>query len=284
MANIITLTTDFGLQGPYVASMKGVILSINPQATLVDISHHVAPQNVFEAAFLLGNIYRYFPRDSVHIVIVDPGVGTKRRGIVLEIGHAFFVAPDNGLLSYVLEEELGHGMVPPQEASPWKGGLPPLYERELRAPVQARTISNPKLWRHPISATFHGRDIFAPVAAHLSLGIPLAEVGEAVSSVLAFDPPHPRLEPDGSVQGQVIHIDSFGNLITNMREADLPAGPMDVLISGSLIVGLSSTYHAGADLLALIGSGGNLEIAAKNASAAAMLQAKVGDVVKIVSR
>ncbi len=255
MGAIITLTTDFGTQDAYVASMKGVILGINPGATIVDICHSIEPHNVTQAAFVIGTAYDYFPKDTIHVVIVDPGVGSQRRAIALKIPRASFVAPANGVLSYVID------------TSPEK--------------PQIVALTNPKFWRHPVSITFHGRDIFAPVAAHLSLGVPLDEFGEVITSPFTFPVPHPRMGANGKLIGHIIHIDRFGNLITNIKKEDLPSGKLCLEIAGQRIESLSTSYAEGDKLLVVLGSSGHLEIAMKNGSAAGLLGAKIGDEVRI---
>lgn len=269
MSSIITLITDFGLADPYVGVVKGVILGINPQAVIVDISHAIEPQNIHQAAFVLGTAYHFFPQGTIHVVIVDPGVGSRRRAIILKTPSAYFVAPDNGVLSYVLA---------PASVTSYS---PELGERELSPELQAIAITNRRFWRHPISSTFHGRDIFAPVAASLSLGIPVHEFGDAVHSLLAFFPPRPSIDAAGAIIGHIIHIDRFGNLITDVSGNDLPQGDILIEVCHHGIRGLSPSYAEGGEVLALIGSDGNLEIAAKNKSAAEMLKAKIGDEVRI---
>jgi len=256
MAPIITLTTDLGLTDAYVAAMKGVILSINPEAKLVDICHTIKPQNIIQAAFVLSRAYPFFPQGTIHVVVVDPGVGTQRRAIILSTKSASFVAPDNGVLSYVT-----------QQSSVW----------------EAVAITRPQFWRSTVSPTFHGRDIFAPVAARLSLGLPLTDFGEVITSVAMLPLPQPYQAADGSIIGRVIHIDSFGNLITDIKNDNLPKGKPAVTIEvgNQLISGLSRTYAEGSELLALIGSDGYLEIAVKEGNASALLDAKVGDEVRI---
>ena len=256
MAPIITLTTDLGLTDAYVAAMKGVILSINPEAKLVDICHTIKPQNIIQAAFVLSRAYPFFPQGTIHVVVVDPGVGTQRRAIILSTKSASFVAPDNGVLSYVT-----------QQSSVW----------------EAVAITRPQFWRSTVSPTFHGRDIFAPVAARLSLGLPLTDFGEVITSVAMLPLPQPYQAADGSIIGHVIHIDSFGNLITDIKNDNLPKGKPAVTIEvgNQLISGLSRTYAEGSELLALIGSDGYLEIAVKEGNASALLDAKVGDEVRI---
>jgi hypothetical protein len=256
MAPIITLTTDLGLTDAYVAEMKGVILGINPEVRLVDICHTIKPQNIIQAAFVLSRAYPFFPQGTVHVVVVDPGVGTQRRAIIMRTESASFVAPDNGVLSYVIGQ-----------SAAW----------------EAVAITRPQFWRPTVSPTFHGRDIFAPVAARLSLGLPLAEFGEVITSVTMLPLPQPYQAADGSVVGHVIHIDSFGNLITDIRSANLPKGKRAITIEvgGQLISGLCRTYAEGRGLLALIGSDGYLEIAIKDGIASAFLNAEVGNEVRI---
>ncbi len=273
MSPIITLTTDFGLSDAYVAAIKGVILGINPDAKLIDICHSIQPQNVPQAAFVLSTAYPFFPRKTVHVVVVDPGVGSNRRAIILRTPSADFVAPDNGVLSYVVQEF---------SAGPAENDNS-LQQRELESGVEGVAITNPKFWRMPVSPTFHGRDIFAPVAALLSLGFPPVDFGEEISAVTMLPLPHPYLAADGLLVGHILHIDNFGNLITNIKSDNLPQANRAVTIeAGSqLIGGLSRTFAEGKGLLALIGSSGYLEIAVKGGSAQALLDARVGDEVRI---
>ena len=276
MVGIITLTTDLGAQDAYVAAMKGVILSINPDAQVIDICHSIEPQNFSQAAFLLNTVYGYFPKDTIHIVIVDPGVGSQRRAIILKASQAFFLAPDNGVLSYVM----AHAW-PREKSMRYKSSLPRVKQKRLPPGFQAISITKAKFWHHPISSTFHGRDIFAPVAAHLSLGVSLEEFGEAITSVNAFPPPHPYPRANGKLIGHILHIDRFGNLITDISGEDLPSGKLRLEIAGQPIEGLSTSYAEGNQLLALIGSSGYLEVAVKNGSAASLLGAKIGDEVSL---
>jgi len=267
---IITLTTDFGLADGYVAAMKGVVLGINPEAKLVDICHSVKPQNVSQAAFVLSTVYEFFPQHTIHLVVVDPGVGTERRAIILRTPKADFVAPDNGVLSYVIQPSSAkHADVSQQS--------------ELGPGLEAVAITKSQYWRSPVSATFHGRDIFAPVAAHLSLGLPLADFGESITSLMVLPLPHPHQAPDGTLVGHIRHIDNFGNLITNIKDSDLPqkAQAITIGVSNQIIYGLSRTYGTGKELLALIGSSGYLEISLKEGDASNFLKAEVGAEVEI---
>ena len=275
MSAIVTLTTDFGLADAYVAAMKGVILGVNPDAKLVDICHNIEHQNIFQAAFVLSTAFEFFPKKTVHMVIVDPGVGTERRPIILRTPSACFVAPDNGVLSYVIQRYLAQ---PLEEEVTGRR----LVAVELPREVEAVAITNERFFRSPVSPTFHGRDIFAPVAALLSLGLVPVEFGEQLTSVGMFPLPRPGRRPGGSLVGHILHIDSFGNLITDIRGDDLPqAGEVTVEISGRLISGLGRTYAEGRGLMALVGSSGNLEVALKEASASSLLGGRIGDEVTV---
>ena len=270
MGAIITLTTDFGLTDAYVAAMKGVILGINPEAKLVDICHTIKPQNIAEAAFVLSTAYPFFPEGTIHVVVVDPGVGTERRAIILRTPTAFFAVPDNGVLSYIIQD---------YSTKSSKSKQP----RKLGPELEAVAITKPEFWRSPVSPTFHGRDIFAPVAARLSLGLPLKEFGETITSLTVLPLSQPYQETDGSLVGHILHIDSFGNLITDIKNGDLPREKQSITIEvgDRHITGLSRTYAEAKKLLALIGSSGYLEVSLKEGSASAFLKAKIGDEVRI---
>lgn len=270
MDSIITLTTDFGLSDAYVAAMKGVMLGINPKAKLIDICHNIKPQDIHQAGFVLSTACSYFPRRTVHLVVVDPGVGSERRVIILRTPSADFVAPDNGVLSYVIQSLA--------KPVPLKG-----QQAELGPELQAVAITKPEFWRSPVSSTFHGRDILAPVAARLSLGAAPADFGEAITSVVMLPLSCPYQAADGSLVGHIIHIDSFGNLITNIRGDDLPQarGVITVEVGNQRISGLSRTYADSGGLLAVIGGGGYLEVSLSGGSASALLGAEVGDEVRI---
>ena len=262
--SIITLTTDFGLADGYVGTMKGVILGIAPTAIVVDISHDILPpspqdwgaRGVREAAYTLYAAYPYFPQGTIHVVVVDPGVGSERRAIALRTPQATFVAPDNGVLSYVVAGERVEEIV---------------------------HLTNPRYHLSPASCTFHGRDIFAPAAAHLARGIPLAELGQPLAEIIVFPLPRPQARPDGAIVGQVIHVDRFGNLITSITATDLAdhslLGASVIEIKGQSIRGIASNYAevATGKLLALVGSSDRLEIAVSGGSASQALEAKVGD-------
>ena len=274
MSVVITLTTDFGLADAYVAAMKGVILGINPDARLVDICHTVTPQSIAQAAFVLSTAYPFFPEGTVHLVVVDPGVGSERRAIILRTPSACFVAPDNGVLSYVIEQ-----------SSPGsdEGDTAGVRHRQLDPEMVAVAITRPRFWRSPVSATFHGRDIFAPVAAHLSLGLSPDDFGERLDSLNVLPLARPERRPDGTMAGKVLHADVFGNLVTSIRCTDLPheEDRVAVEISGRVIRGLVRTYAEGEGLLALVGSSGYLEVSVKDGSAREALGASVGDEVVV---
>lgn len=261
MSAIVTLTTDFGTDDHYVGTMKGVVLNINPAATLVDISHAIPAYDVLQGALTVAQAYRYFPAGTVHVVVVDPGVGSARRPIMADTGHHRFVAPDNGVLSFV-------------------------YERE--SSVTVREITNDQLFLHPVSNTFHGRDIFAPVAAHLSKGINADQVGPVISDYIRLDIPRPRRLDDDRLQGSVLKIDRFGNIVTNLTPEDIarvvgPGHSPCVRIRYTEISEFRQTY-AGAnrgELFAIIGSMGFLEIAVDQGSAAELLRVSVGDLIEV---
>ncbi len=269
MNAIITLTTDFGLTDAYVAAIKGVILGINLDAKIVDICHSITPQNIDEAAFVLGSAYQFFPERTIHLVVVDPGVGTGRQAVVLRTPRFDFVAPDNCVLSGVVEPFLKERLHPEQ--------------RQISPPPALKVVSltNPGFWRSPVSPTFHGRDIFAPVVAWLSLGTSLAKFGEVTDSITVLPEQRPHQESEETLVGRIVHIDHFGNLITNFKREDLPAKPFIIEAGQSLIPQVSRTYGEGEGLLALIGSSGRLEIAMKGGSARDFLGAAVGGEVKI---
>lgn len=236
---LITLTTDFGNREGYPAAMKGVIYTIAPEAKIVDITHEIQPQNLYEAAFILEINVFFFPPGTVHIVVVDPGVGTERRPLVGRIGDQYLVAPDNGVITRLLLRSGREG---------W--------------PTAFMHADQPEYWRSGISATFHGRDIFAPLGAHLAAGVPLEALGSLIQDPIRLPLQIPERTPDG-VCGEIIHIDHFGNAISNLRAGDLPRGEnLQVILCGQAIHGLSRTFsdHASGELLALWDSSGYLMV------------------------
>ena len=268
---VITLTTDFGLQDGYVAAMKGVMLGINPNLHVVDVSHDVRPQNVPHGAFVLGSVYRFFPAGAIHMAVVDPGVGTERRAALMATPHGSFVAPDNGLLTHVLKD---YGAVLPRERAFLEPAL-------VRVPPRCRAyeLNNPRYRLHPLSNTFHGRDLFAPAAAHLSLGVGPEEMGRRIEDLVCLNVPEPVVDGE-TISGRVIYVDHFGNLVTNVRQADLPRSLM-IDIRATRIEGLSRSYSGDDSPIALVGSQGLLEIAVPRGSAADVLQVREGEAVRI---
>ncbi|MGW8188085.1 MAG: SAM hydrolase/SAM-dependent halogenase family protein [Desulfobacterales bacterium] len=257
---VITLLTDFGTHDAYVAIMKGVILKINPQATIVDITHRIEPQDVHQAAYAIASSYRYFPSETVHVVVVDPGVGSCRAVVALRLEDQTFLAPDNGVLSTLLEKQPVENIV---------------------------KVENSDYFLHPVSRTFHGRDVFAPVGAHLSLGLPLDRLGAAIESgaLVHFDLVQPLLENEGRLSATVIDVDRFGNLITNIDwpfvKRHYPAADHNSLrlaIGGYRLNCLSPTYDSvkPGTPLALIGSRGFFEISINQGSAARFFAARRG--------
>ncbi len=253
---LITLTTDFGQADGYVAAMKGVILSLCPEARLVDISHDIAPQAIRSGAYVLSTAVSYFPGGAIHLVVVDPGVGSARRPVAVQSQRAFYVAPDNGVLTLALEQDPAQGAV---------------------------HLTNPQFHQPQVSATFHGRDIFAPVAAHLACGVPLADLGTPLdpADLIRLPLSAPQRLADGSWQGEVLHIDRFGNLITNIGLPPSDPERLSVEARGTRIRGLSRTFadvEAGKPV-AYVGSNGYLEIAVRQGNAAALLGLDLGDTV-----
>ena len=262
---IITLLTDFGLEDEYVGVMKGVILSINPSAKIVDISHQVNPQNLMQAALIVQSAYPYFPSGTIHVVVVDPGVGGGRDILVVEAGKQRFVAPDNGVLSLLLERQ---------------------------DPVSVTLIQNPDYYLKPVSRTFHGRDIFAPVAAHMSNGIDLKQLGPPADpdKIFHLHVPRSQISNTGELLGEIVAIDHFGNLMTNIDEDRLesfcPQRNQDKVLVGlekCQITGISSSYDRAAPNmpLAIIGSRGYLEIAVNKDNAEKYFSANIGDTVRL---
>ncbi len=255
---LVTLTTDFGYKDPFVGIMKGVIFSINPNARIADLSHGIAPQDLRGAAVLLRYSAPFFPLGTIHVAVVDPGVGSERRAILIESEGSFFVGPDNGILSLAVEG------------------------REVQQIVE---LTNESYHLKPKRATFHGKDIFAPVAAYLSLGIPARDFGPAVKDYSRLRWPQ-VMKTASAIQGEIIYIDNFGNLITNVHERDLRSLPQDKLaisLASVTIRGLAVNYASGErdDYAALINSWGLLEISSFKGSAQLRSGAKIGDPVYI---
>ena len=331
---IITMTTDFGHYDGYVGTMKGVIHTLLPNAKVVDISHEIAPHQINEGAFIVYRAYRYFPAGAVHIAVVDPGVGSSRRPIVLVSRHGTFVGPDNGIFTYVLRAELaaqheseqapeggdeadgianpeGDGLEIPGGPA-WAGGMwgvAPNWEgdeptgrrrrssrfekgTELELP-RAYHLDKPNYWLPSVSSTFHGRDVFAPVAAHLASGAHPERIGSPISldSLVKLPIGAPRVHSSGkavTIVGQIVHVDRFGNIITNLPErllAPILAKHQQpvVEVGGHAIKGLAQSYNdvREGQPVALIGSERLLEIAVRNANAAHRMKVRTGDPVRI---
>ncbi|MDQ3175251.1 MAG: SAM-dependent chlorinase/fluorinase [Acidobacteriota bacterium] len=263
--SLITLLTDFGTADYFVSAMKGVILSVNPNARVVDITHEIPAQDIEAAAFTLLAAYPSFPSGTIHVAVVDPGVGSARRAILVETGGQFFVGPDNGIFSYVCECE-------------------PL--------ARVLEVTNEEYFRAPVSSTFHGRDVFAPVAAALSTGIDPSEFGKQITNPVLLAPLKPENSKNGTVKARIIHIDQFGNCITNLTPRELTE---KMIAEGAYLVAngakvesfrnfFSDQAGRGTEVFGLWGSAGFLELAAKDKSAAKILKAKRGQPVLVRMR
>lgn len=256
----ITLTTDFGLADGFVGTMKGVIYTTNPDAVIIDISHQIGSQDVLATTFLFAASYRYFPQGAVHVVVVDPGVGSQRRAVAVETEKYYFVAPDNGVLTLALRQE---------------------------KIIKSIELTNPEYFLDQVSDTFHGRDIFAPVAAHLSLGVEIEKLGNDAGELKEIHFPEPEVGRSG-IKGHIIHIDKFGNLITDIQHelfnSVMSDGQFSIKIAGIELGRISRSYAevAAGEVLAIFDSFGNLEIAASRGSAAEKLKARKGDSIEIV--
>jgi S-adenosyl-L-methionine hydrolase (adenosine-forming) len=256
----LTLTTDFGLKDGFVGTMKGVIWSICPDAQIADISHAIAPQNVLEGAFTLWRAYAFFPTGTVHVAVVDPGVGTRRRPMAARLGEHFFVGPDNGLFTPEYEDA---------EKDGW--------------PLDIVHLTNEKYFLAQVSHTFHGRDIFAPVAAHLANGVPLADLGPVITDPLRLSMPKPEKTLTGW-HAHVTVVDIFGNLTTDLPAAALANyAHFTFNLRGREARGLVASYaqEQPGQLVALVDSENYLEIAVVNGSAAQVTGAQVGDIVEV---
>jgi S-adenosylmethionine hydrolase len=259
---IVTLTTDFGTNDHFVGAMKGVILEIVPEAAIVDISHAVQAYDVLDGALTISQAYSYFPTGTVHLVVVDPGVGTKRRPIIASSDGYHFVAPDNGVLSMV-------------------------YAKEER--IHVRHITSDHYFRQPVSQTFHARDIFAPVAAYLAKQVDSHKFGEDIEDFVKFAAPKPKTAGDNRMRAVVLKVDRFGNLITNITPDDIPAlfagqGKFKITVGSKEITSIHSAYAEGepGEIFGILGSMGYLEIVANRAAAAQLTGASKGSEVAIV--
>jgi S-adenosyl-L-methionine hydrolase (adenosine-forming) len=256
---LITLLTDFGTSDHFVGVMKGVIHGIYPGAQIVDISHDVTPYQIAEAGFLLAQSWRYFPKATIHVTVVDPGVGSSRRPVLVEAGGHYFVAPDNGLLSMVYDED---------------------------GDYEARHITAEQYFLHPVSQTFHGRDIFSPVAAHLAAGVAAACFGPRLQDPVRLPFAAPFSLGPGRWQGTVLKVDHFGNVITNFKAEQFPQvreQPFEIRIGNQVVQRLETSYATGGrnQLFLIASSSGYLEVAAGEASAAELVGCAVGDPVDL---
>lgn len=256
---IITLLTDFGTKDGFGATMKGVTWSINPAIQIADITHEVSPQNILEGAIALWRAAPFYPAGTVHIAVVDPGVGTHRLPMAARIGAQYFVGPDNGLFTPLIEDA-----------------------RKAAQECTFVVLDNPRYWLAKVSHTFHGRDIFAPAGAHLASGVRLEDMGTRFTDPALIEMPHAQKTANG-FRAHISVVDAFGNLTTDLPAAELNGRPLKVSIKGHTIESLSPSYgHKPAgSLVALIDSEGYLEVAVVNGSGAKTLGAKMGDDVEI---
>lgn len=259
----VTLITDFGQADHFVGVMKGVIKNINPEVEIIDVNHQVNSYDIFDAAFTLAQSYRFFPTDTIHVVVVDPGVGTARRPLLARTIDYKFVAPDNGVLSLI-------------------------YEREEN--IEVRHVTSDHYFLNPVSNTFHGRDIFAPVVGWLSKGLEADKFGEVITDFAKFASPKPKRTSDQLIQGVVLRVDKFGNLLTNISPEDVPQlfsenpPPFKIVVNQQEISRLNLSYSMGkpGEVFAIVGSSGFLEICTNRGSAAKALNAARGAEVGVV--
>ncbi len=257
--SLVTLLTDFGTSDYFVSAMKGVILSINPDARVVDITHEISAHDIETAAFTLLAVHSSFPSGTIHVAVVDPGVGSARRAILVETGGQLFVGPDNGTFSYVCE---------------------------YKPPARVFEVTNEEYFRAPVSSTFHGRDVFAPVAAALSIGIDPSEFGKQITNPEQLESLMPEMSRNGTVKARIIHIDRFGNCITNLTRRELTE---KMIADGAYLIANGATVKSfrnffseqgtRGEVFGIWGSAGFLELAARDKSAARILKAKRGQTV-----
>jgi S-adenosyl-L-methionine hydrolase (adenosine-forming) len=253
--SLITLLTDFGITDHFVAAMKGVILSVNPFAKIVDITHQIPPQEIQVAAFTILAAYDSFPKGTINVVVVDPGVGSSRLPIAVQAAGQFFLGPDNGIFTHICER---HTSV-------------------------VRAINNEDLFRHPVSSTFHGRDIFAPVAAALASGVKFAAIGPVIDDWVRLDTLAIKRRWKREREGRILHIDHFGNCITSFTKKDLKEGTFVLIVNknkiGSFRQFFADEHNHPDEVFAYWGSVGFLELGVRNSSAAKLLRTRVGDLV-----
>jgi S-adenosyl-L-methionine hydrolase (adenosine-forming) len=257
---IVTLLTDFGTSDHFVSSVKGAMFSVNPHIEIIDVTHSIPPQDIFAGAFMLRNAYSVFPRFSIHMAVVDPGVGSSRRPIIVMTDNYNFVGPDNGIFSYIYQTEQVNRVI---------------------------HINAEHYYRIPLSATFHARDIFAPVVGWMTKGVDPTRIGEEITDYVRFNIPTPKEFGPNLIKGHVLHVDNFGNCITNISEEELTYERMEqqkVLVINNHQIHLFCTYYAecpDGEACALFGSNGLLEIAVPKGSAAHLLGANRGTEIAI---
>jgi S-adenosylmethionine hydrolase len=252
---IISITTDFGTSDYDSGVLTGVIWSIAPQVRIAELTHEITPYNILEGAVILGRCTPYFPEGSIHIAVVDPGVGTQRRGLAARLGHQIFVGPDNGLCTLMVQQS-----------------------RNENLPVEFFALDNPQYWLSDVTHIFHGRDVFAPVAAHLAAGVPLERIGTLINDPVLLGLPEP-IRTENGWHGTILHVDHFGNLTSNLTTRHLPAdSKIEIMILESKIINLHNTYGSAkpGELIALIDDSGVMEIAVSQGSAESSLHAGVG--------
>ncbi len=257
---VITLTTDFGCEDPFAGVMKGVILNINPAAEIIDITHGIRPHDVQEAAFTIGMNYRFFPADSIHVVVVDPGVGSVRRPIIVLTDHHYFIGPDNGVFTHIYNA--AHDI------------------------LEVIHLTSDHYFLSSHSPTFQGRDVFAPIAAYLSRGVGISKFGDPITDYTRMALPVPVITSEGLLRGEVIHIDRFGNAMTNITKAEIEKishGAVRIIFSGNETP-FRKFYSEAASggICALLNSSGHLELFVYKGSAASEFRIAPGDVVEVV--
>lgn len=272
--HFIALLTDFGLSGPYVGAMKAVILGIDPEAVIFDITHQVGPQAIEEGGFLLSSVVPYLPAGTVCVAVVDPGVGTERPAVAVRTERGTFVGPDNGLLSPAFRDE----QRPARSASGEPVAVP------LPPGCSAVQLVQERFFRHPVSTTFHGRDIFSPVGAHIAAGVDLAEFGPPADSLLLYPPWRAQAGAGGLIEGRVVYTNHFGNIVSDIRGTDLPTRQIEASIAGRRFEGLQRSFQDGPEFVVYLGSNGFVEVARRNANAAAVLEVKAGDRISVRPR
>lgn len=277
MSGVITLTTDFGINDGYIASLKGVILDINPSATVIDICNTIKPQNILQASYIINGVFSYFPEKSIHLVIIDPDVGSKRKAIILSVLSHYFIAPDNGVMSFILNR-----FIKSSKYNKSTGEFA-ITRKKIPDNTEATAITNSLYWNKKISPVFHGRDIFAPVAAYLSSGLPASSFGASVHYLNTYNNLQPYKNSSGEIIGKIIHIDNFGNIITNIEARHLSRTHISVLVGGIVIHGINKYYAEKDDFIALLGSSDYLEVSLRNGNASAKLGVTIGDMAVVRS-